>query len=495
MVFSSLEFIFQFLPIFLLIYFLCPARYKNFCLFAGSMLFYLYGVWDTPLYLALFGASMAVNYFFGCRIARSRARFRRRKRLFWGVAYNLFWLLLFKYTGFFTENINGILRLMGLSLELPVFAPVLPVGISFYTFQAISYLADVYRKTAEYEPSFVNFAMYISMFPQLIAGPIVTYSSIKKEISRRSHSMRAVEEGLKTFTIGLGLKVLLANRLGGLWNEAGTVGYESISTPFAWLAITAFSLQIYFDFYGYSLMAKGLGRIMGFTIPENFHDPYLSLSMTEFWRRWHMTLGSWFRDYVYIPLGGNRCSRVRKYFNIMVTFLTSGIWHGASWHFVLWGALQGIFIVIGDMLRPAKTKFHTVFHVKTQSVGFRCGQVCMTYLLFLVSFTFFRAPTISDGVYYLERIVRHFDIWALLDGSVYTLGLDAKEMLVFVIAVSILWIVDWYYQKKKAYFDTLVKNQCLAVQYLIVLTLFVMILVFGVYGEGYNASEFIYFQF
>ena len=295
MVFSSLEFIFQFLPIFLLIYFLCPARYKNFCLFAGSMIFYLYGVWDTPLYLALFGASMAVNYFFGCRIARSRARFRRRKRLFWGVAYNLFWLLLFKYTGFFTENINGILRLMGLSLELPVFAPVLPVGISFYTFQAISYLADVYRKTAEYEPSFVNFAMYISMFPQLIAGPIVTYSSIKKEISRRSHSMRAVEEGLKTFTIGLGLKVLLANRLGGLWNEAGTVGYESISTPFAWLAITAFSLQIYFDFYGYSLMAKGLGRIMGFTIPENFHDPYLSLSMTEFWRRWHLTLGSWFR--------------------------------------------------------------------------------------------------------------------------------------------------------------------------------------------------------
>ena len=221
MVFSSLEFIFQFLPIFLLIYFLCPARYKNFCLFAGSMLFYLYGVWDTPLYLALFGASMAVNYFLGCRIARSRARFRRRKRLFWGVAYNLFWLLLFKYTGFFTENINGILRLMGLSLELPVFAPVLPVGISFYTFQAISYLADVYRKTAEYEPSFVNFAMYISMFPQLIAGPIVTYSSIKKEISRRSHSMRAVEEGLKTFTIGLGLKVLLANRLLAVWALTG----------------------------------------------------------------------------------------------------------------------------------------------------------------------------------------------------------------------------------------------------------------------------------
>ena len=393
MVFSSLEFIFQFLPIFLLIYFLCPARYKNFCLFAGSMLFYLYGVWDTPLYLALFGASMAVNYFFGCRIARSRARFRRRKRLFWGVAYNLFWLLLFKYTGFFTENINGILRLMGLSLELPVFAPVLPVGISFYTFQAISYLADVYRKTAEYEPSFVNFAMYISMFPQLIAGPIVTYSSIKKEISRRSHSMRAVEEGLKTFTIGLGLKVLLANRLGGLWNEAGTVGYESISTPFAWLAITAFSLQIYFDFYGYSLMAKGLGRIMGFTIPENFHDPYLSLSMTEFWRRWHMTLGSWFRDYVYIPLGGSRKGKLMTFRNMLAVWALTGFWHGASWNFVVWGLFYGVILITekyftGKILAKLPEAVQTLY----------------TMILVMLGWVLFFSPTLGSALTWIGNM-------------------------------------------------------------------------------------------
>ena len=357
------------------------------------MLFYLYGVWDTPLYLALFGASMAVNYFFGCRIARSRARFRRRKRLFWGVAYNLFWLLLFKYTGFFTENINGILRLMGLSLELPVFAPVLPVGISFYTFQAISYLADVYRKTAEYEPSFVNFAMYISMFPQLIAGPIVTYSSIKKEISRRSHSMRAVEEGLKTFTIGLGLKVLLANRLGGLWNEAGTVGYESISTPFAWLAITAFSLQIYFDFYGYSLMARGLGRIMGFTIPENFHDPYLSLSMTEFWRRWHMTLGSWFRDYVYIPLGGSRKGKLMTFRNMLAVWALTGFWHGASWNFVAWGLFYGVILITekyftGKILAKLPEAVQTLY----------------TMILVMLGWVLFFSPTLGSALTWIGNM-------------------------------------------------------------------------------------------
>ena len=414
MVFSSLEFIFQFLPIFLLIYFLCPARYKNFCLFAGSMLFYLYGVWDTPLYLALFGASMAVNYFFGCRIARSRARFRRRKRLFWGVAYNLFWLLLFKYTGFFTENINGILRLMGLSLELPVFAPVLPVGISFYTFQAISYLADVYRKTAEYEPSFVNFAMYISMFPQLIAGPIVTYSSIRKEISRRSHSMRAVEEGLKTFTIGLGLKVLLANRLGGLWNEAGTVGYESIST----------SLQIYFDFYGYSLMAKGLGRIMGFTIPENFHDPYLSLSMTEFWRRWHMTLGSWFRDYVYIPLGGSRKGKLMTFRNMLAVWALTGFWHGASWNFILWGLLM--FALISVERVPALGHLYMAFAISVSWVLFAVTDLSQMAVYFARLFPFLPQP--EGMAYFVGDYLKYGRLYglSLAAGLVFATGLPMR---------------------------------------------------------------------
>ena len=322
---------------------------------------------------------------------------------------------------------------MGLSLELPVFAPVLPVGISFYTFQAISYLADVYRKTAEYEPSFVNFAMYISMFPQLIAGPIVTYSSIKKEISRRSHSMRAVEEGLKTFTIGLGLKVLLANRLGGLWNEAGTVGYESISTPFAWLAITAFSLQIYFDFYGYSLMARGLGRIMGFTIPENFHDPYLSLSMTEFWRRWHMTLGSWFRDYVYIPLGGSRKGKLMTFRNMLAVWALTGFWHGASWNFILWGLLMFALISVEKLglIRilervPALGHLYMAFAISVSWVLFAVTDLSQMAVYFTRLFPFLPQP--EGMAYFAGDYLKYGRLYglSLAAGLVFATGLPMK---------------------------------------------------------------------
>lgn len=322
---------------------------------------------------------------------------------------------------------------MGLSLELPVFAPVLPVGISFYTFQAISYLADVYRKTAEYEPSFVNFAMYISMFPQLIAGPIVTYSSIKKEISRRSHSMRAVEEGLKTFTIGLGLKVLLANRLGGLWNEAGTVGYESISTPFAWLAITAFSLQIYFDFYGYSLMAKGLGRIMGFTIPENFHDPYLSLSMTEFWRRWHMTLGSWFRDYVYIPLGGSRKGKLMTFRNMLAVWALTGFWHGASWNFILWGLLMFALISVEKLglIRilervPALGHLYMALAISVSWVLFAVTDLSQMAVYFTRLFPFLPQP--EGMAYFAGDYLKYGRLYglSLAAGLVFATGLPMK---------------------------------------------------------------------
>ena len=263
----------------------------------------------------------------------------RKRWLVCGIIYNLSWLILFKYSAFIAQNVNLLLGRAGISLHLPVFAPVLPVGISFYTFQAVSYLVDVYRKTVPYERSMVGFGMYISMFPQLIAGPIVTYSSMRAQIGRRKVTFRAIEDGLREFTIGLGFKVLLANRVGGLWTEVQTIGYESISTPLAWLGLLAFSLQIYFDFCGYSLMAKGLGTMMGFKIPNNFNHPYMSLSMTEFWRRWHITLGSWFREYVYIPLGGNRRGALLTFRNLLAVWLLTGFWHGASWNFIIWGLL------------------------------------------------------------------------------------------------------------------------------------------------------------
>lgn len=339
MVFSSLDFIFWFLPAFLAVYYMVPDRLRNLWLLLGSLGFYFYGVRETPFYLFLLVLSILVNYRIGVLIGRRRTGRLRKRWLICGVFYNLFWLVLFKYAAFLGQNLNLLLGWTGIPLEIPVYAHVLPVGISFYTFQAISYLADIYRSSVPFERSPVGFGMYISMFPQLIAGPIVTYSSIRPQIAKRRPVLQNMEDGLRKFTVGLGFKVLLANRIGGLWGEVQAIGYESISTPLAWMGLAAFSLQIYFDFYGYSLMAKGLGSMMGFQLPDNFDHPYMSLSMTEFWRRWHMTLGGWFRQYVYIPLGGNRRGTLLTFRNLLAVWLLTGFWHGASWNFILWGLL------------------------------------------------------------------------------------------------------------------------------------------------------------
>ncbi len=346
MVFSSLEFIFRFLPLFLMIYYMIPDYWKNFWLLAGSLGFYFYGVRDTPFYFVLLVLSILVNYRIGILIGRRRLGRLRKRWLFCGVIYNLSWLILFKYAAFFMQNGNLLLERMGVPLHLPVFAPILPLGISFYTFQALSYLVDVYRKEVPCERSVVGFGMYISMFPQLIAGPVVTYSSLRPQIGGRRLTLRGIEDGLQEFTIGLGFKVLLANRLGGLWNEVQTIGYDSISTPLAWLGLASFSLQIYFDFYGYSLMAKGLGTMMGFHLPKNFRHPYMSLSMTEFWRRWHITLGSWFREYVYIPLGGSRRGTFSTFRNLLAVWFLTGFWHGAGWNFIIWGLLLFLIMAV-----------------------------------------------------------------------------------------------------------------------------------------------------
>lgn len=337
MVFSSIDFLFKFLPIFLVCYRLCPVKWKNACLLMGSLLFYSYGVKDNAGYLCLFVFSLLVNYRIGVVMGNKKKKYRKKPWLIGGVLFNLFWLFLFKYAGFLMENVNVLIDAFGGKEKLPSFHPVLPVGISFYTFQQLSYLIDVYRRTVPSERSFVNYGMYISMFPQLIAGPIVTYSSIEKQIKKRRATPDMIEEGLREFTIGLGLKVLIANQVGGLWGEILKIGFESISTPMAWMGLIAFSLQLYFDFYGYSLMAVGLGLLLGFRLPQNFRHPYMALTMTDFWRRWHITLGSWFREYVYIPLGGNREGRWKKIRNLFVVWLLTGLWHGASWNFVLWG--------------------------------------------------------------------------------------------------------------------------------------------------------------
>lgn len=373
MVFSSLEFIFLFLPAFMIIYGFVPKRYKNATIFAGSIFFYSMGVLKRPIYIVLFLLTILFNFIIGEFIEN----YRRAGKLWLllGILFNIGWLVFFKYTGFFIENVNVFVRDDFLVKDI-----ILPIGISFYTFQNVSYIIDVYRRKAKAETNLIDYGAYISMFPQLIAGPIVKYETVSAQLKERSHNIKRVEDGLKTFTIGLGYKVLLANQIGGLWKKIGDIGFRSISSPLAWLGILAFTFQIYFDFCGYSYMAIGLGRIMGFDIPKNFDHPYMSTTMGEFWRRWHITLGNWFKEYVYIPLGGSRVKTSLVVRNYFIVWLITGVWHGASWNFILWGmVLFGLIMlerfVIGDFLK----KYRIVGHLYMLLV------IPLTWLLFAVT--------------------------------------------------------------------------------------------------------------
>ena len=346
MVFSSIAFIMYFMPVFFLVYYILPASYKNAWLFLASLGFYYYGVRGNPGYLLLMIMSVVVNFVAGKLIEAQKTKRARKAWLLVGIVYDLGWLILFKYLGFLIENLNALFGAMHVKVQLETWNLILPIGISFYTFQIISYLVDVYRRETKAEKSLISLGTYLCMFPQLIAGPIVNYHLIQEQLHKRKHSMVKVDSGLKVFALGLAYKVLLANRVGHLWTEVTAIGYESISTPLAWMSIVAYSLQLYFDFYGYSLMAIGLGRMMGFDFPQNFNNPYMAVSMTDFWRRWHMTLGGWFREYVYIPLGGNRGGFAKTVRNMFVVWLLTGLWHGASWNFVLWGLLLFVLLFV-----------------------------------------------------------------------------------------------------------------------------------------------------
>ena len=332
MLFSSLPFLYYFLPVVTAVYFAVPGKWRNGVLLISSLFFY---GWGEPKYLLLMLFSIAA--FYGCGLAIEKTVHKKRW-LTLSVALGAAQLAVFKYADFFLSSVNALT-----GLGLPLLRLALPIGISFYTFQCISYTADVYRGTVAAQKSIVNFGTYVALFPQLIAGPIVRYADIAGALEQRHTEKEDFFSGLRRFLVGLGKKVLLANQLGELTELFRASGEKSLL--FYWMYAVAFMLHIYFDFSGYSDMAIGLGRIFGFRFPENFNYPYLSRSVTEFWRRWHRSLGSWFRDYVYIPLGGNRVSRIRWVRNILTVWLLTGLWHGASWNFVLWGGGFALFLM------------------------------------------------------------------------------------------------------------------------------------------------------
>lgn len=331
MLFSSVEFLFRFLPVFMLLYLFIPEKYRNIVLLSGSLLFYAAG---EPYYVLLLILSILINYGAG-KLILDKEKKTAKNVLILSLIYNFGMLFIFKYWDFAA----GILNHLSAGETIPVLSLSLPLGISFYTFQIVSYLFDCYRGKWKEKTGFVSFAAYVTMFPQLVAGPIVKYEEVAERMKERKIRAKSVESGLKLFSIGLGLKVLLANQIGTLWNTLMSAGPGNLSAAAAWMGAFAYSFQIYFDFWGYSLMAKGLGKMLGFRIPRNFNDPYTSRSVSEFWRRWHITLGRWFREYLYIPLGGNRKGFFRTVFNLFVVWSLTGLWHGASFNFVLWGLI------------------------------------------------------------------------------------------------------------------------------------------------------------
>jgi len=413
MVFSSTVFLFRFLPIFFILYFMVPGRMKNIILLLGSLFFY---AWGEPVYVLLMLFSTVSDYVHGRILGNLRKKDLRGLVLASSIIINLLVLGFFKYADFLIQTINGLAGTSFALLNLP-----LPIGISFYTFQTMSYTIDCYRGKVKPQRDFFDFAVFVTMFPQLIAGPIVKYAQVEKQLRDRKPDIIQISYGCKRFVIGLAKKVLLANNLGILWTQVSARDFGEVSVLMAWLGIIAFTLQIYFDFSGYSDMAIGLGACLGFSFPENFNYPYIATSVTDFWRRWHMSLSGWFREYVYIPLGGNKKGAVKQIRNILIVWMLTGIWHGAGWNFFVWG-LWFAFWLIMEKLWIRKLQEH---------LPKESGHI-YTLLIVIIGWVLFEVSSLKEGIRYLSAM---FGVngAGLYDREALYMGLE--YLVLFVIAV------------------------------------------------------------
>lgn len=470
MVFSSFVFLLVFLPLVLLLYFICPARFRNFVLMVASLIFY---AWGEPVYVLVMLFSTVFDYTNGRLIEHFKKKEHLGKAkavLVIDLCGNLAILGFFKYADFVIGNINSI---TGAGLSLLNIA--LPIGISFYTFQTMSYTIDVYRGEVAAQHNILTFATYVTLFPQLIAGPIVQYKTVAKELEKRKVTLDDFSQGAFRFTVGLAKKVLLANQIGSLWNTIS--GLHTMSVATAWLGAIAYSFQIYFDFSGYSDMAIGLGRMFGFYFLENFNFPYMSKSITEFWRRWHISLSSWFKEYVYIPLGGNRKGMARQIFNIMVVWFLTGLWHGANWNFVLWGLYYGILLMLEKLflLKWLDKIPAWIRHVYSM-------------FLVIIGWVIFAQTDIGQLLTYL-KMMAGIGTASVVDGDfLYFLSCNAWLLVVLVIC-SIdhrVWFTKIAWKKEKL-------QKIWAVLKPVTLVLFLVVSFAFLVGDSYN--PFLYFRF
>lgn len=494
MLFNSIDFLI-FFPIVTLLYFAIPRKARYLWLLLAS--YYFYMCWN-PKHAVLLAMSTGITWICGLLIPRANKGWIKRTVVAGGVCTNLAMLFFFKYFTFFRQICNRIFSALHIQTWDRQFDILLPVGISFFIFQALGYLIDVYRGKIEAEKNPLRYALFVSFFPQLVAGPIERSENLLGQLKNldkeRLFNYQNVVDGLILMVWGLFIKMVIADRTAILVNTVFE-NYHVYGTVALAAGAIGFALQIYCDFMGYSTIAVGAAKVMGFTLMENFETPYFAKSVGEFWRRWHISLSTWFRDYLYIPLGGNRCSRLRKYGNVMLTMTLSGLWHGANWTFVAWGLLHGGYQVVGDLTKKWRKNIYSAVHVKTESFSFRLAQGISTFLLVDVAWIFFRAPGISDALEYCRRMVVKWDPWSFFDGTLYTLGLDRPEMNILAAAVVILLLVDILRYKKKMDLAGFLQEQCIWFRWLVIFALIIAVLVYGVYGINFESQQFIYFQF
>ncbi len=489
MLFNSIDFLI-FFPIVVILYVIIPARFRQLWLLVCSYFFYM--CWN-PRYIVLILFSTVITYLAGILIDKTG---HKKIVLVACIILNLAILFVFKYLNFALSTVGTVFR-----FNAPVYDIILPVGISFYIFQALGYVIDCYRGDVEAEHNFLRYALFVSFFPQLVAGPIERSRNLLGRIRAIPDTSRReildgerIRAGLILMVWGMFMKLVIADRIAILVDTIYSHYYIYGSVGLL-MGLFGFSIQIYCDFAGYSTIAVGAAQVIGIELMENFTAPYLSVSMTEFWRRWHISLSSWFRDYVYIPLGGNRHGRVRKIINTLITFTVSGLWHGADWTFVFWGALHGCLLSIEEIFRPLVRRVHKAFGVDTSTTSFRLCRAAVTFTTAGFAWVFFRASSIGDAFAYIGRIFTRPDWWHLSDGTIYTYGLDVTEMWILALSLAVLFTVDLIRVRCDIRFDKWIMKQYAGFRIVFVALLIVAIVVYGEYGYEFNSQQFIYFQF
>jgi len=491
MLFNSFHFL-VFFTLITILYFLTPHRLRWILMLAGS--YYFYMCWRPELILLLIFITF-VNYFAALKIYRAKKKHKKKNMLLISMLINFGILFIFKYMNFFSESMAAAVSFVGLNYTPKEFDIILPMGISFFTFQAAAYTIDVYRERIKPVKHYGKFSLFISFFPQLVAGPIERSENLLPQFYKKHNfSLYQTKEGLKIMLWGFFKKVVIADRAAVAVNTVFN-NVEFYSGLYLVLASLLFTLQIYCDFSGYSDIAKGVARVLGFDLMDNFKRPFISKNIKEFWRRWHVSLSSWFMDYVYIPLGGNRKGELKKYRNLLITFMVSGLWHGAAWTFVIWGGLHGIFIVVYNIFAPYIYKIKTAIHIDKSRVLtfiYNLGVTCFTFGLVVFAFIFFRANSVEDGFYIISHMLWNFRIWNtpqyLFD--VFTgMGLGLYEWRVLIYAVMFLAAAEILGGEN--IHETLKKHSfVLRLAFYVIIALFVLLA-----GVFYNAGEFIYFQF